>query len=145
MHKSFDLFCKRAGLALLWLEALFWVTIVRVALTFLPFRRVLRLPLVLYRPAGGMLKAVVGNSIPDVVQAAASLVPGATCLTQALTAQLLFAQRGVVTSLRIGVAHGAHGKLDAHAWLEHGGSVVIGQLPDLERFSPLPSLERSCP
>lgn len=145
MRKSFDLFLGKAGIGLLWLEALFWVTVVRVALTFLPFRWVQQLPLALYRPASGKLHLAFERGIPVVVEAAASYVPAATCLTRALTAQLLLSRRGVVTRLRIGVAHDARGKLEAHAWLEHGGSVVIGHLPDLERFTPLPSFERSWP
>jgi hypothetical protein len=31
-------------------------------------------------------------------------------------------------------------RLEAHAWLELQGYVVIGLLPDLNRFIPMPSL-----
>jgi hypothetical protein len=69
------------------------------------------------------------------------LVPGATCLTQALAAQILLGQRGYHLQLRIGVAKDGGGRLEAHAWLESQGMVVIGQSADPSRFTPLPPLD----
>jgi hypothetical protein len=43
-------------------------------------------------------------------------------------------------SLRIGVAKGEAGKLEAHAWVESQGRIVIGGLRDLPYFTPLPPL-----
>jgi hypothetical protein len=31
--------------------------------------------------------------------------------------------------------------LTAHAWVKHGGQVIVGDLPGLEHFVELPSLE----
>jgi hypothetical protein len=42
--------------------------------------------------------------------------------------------------LVIGVAKNQFQELEAHAWIEVQGRVVIGQLHDLERFTPLPTL-----
>jgi hypothetical protein len=50
-------------------------------------------------------------------------------------------RHGFSPQLRIGVAKGETGKLEAHAWIESQGKIVIGYLKDLSRFTPLPSLE----
>jgi len=77
-----------------------------------------------------------------VVTTAARYVPRATCLTQALAAQWLFAWFGCPTLLRIGVAKGDDKALRVHAWLESEGRVVVGREP-LERDEyaafPLPA------
>jgi hypothetical protein len=64
-----------------------------------------------------------------------------TCLTQALATQILLGWRGHPTHLRIGVAYSETGQLQAHAWIEGDGKVVVGDLSDLSRYQPLP-LER---
>jgi Transglutaminase-like superfamily len=64
------------------------------------------------------------------------------CLARALTTQVLMRQSGYTCELRIGVAKGGSGKLEAHAWIEHQGIVVIGYLKDLSRYTPMPSLDR---
>ncbi|GAB1545530.1 hypothetical protein NUACC21_82060 [Scytonema sp. NUACC21] len=66
---------------------------------------------------------------------------GVKCLARALTAQALMNRYGYSSELRIGVAKGEGGKLEAHAWIEYQGRVAIGNLIDLSRFTPLPSLE----
>lgn len=49
-----------------------------------------------------------------------------TCLTQALAAELLLRRRGYRAHTRIGVAKGYKGNLEAHAWVESDGQVVVG-------------------
>ncbi len=62
---------------------------------------------------------------------------GAKCLARALTTQLLLNRYGYPHELCIGVAKDASQKIEAHAWIEYQGRVVIGGLNDLERFTPL--------
>ena len=62
---------------------------------------------------------------------------GAKCLARALTTQVLMSRHGYSPQLRIGVAKGDGGQLEAHAWVESQGEVVIGHLRDLSRFTPL--------
>jgi hypothetical protein len=64
--------------------------------------------------------------------------PTATCLTQALAAQVLLARRGYPALLHIGVVRSKN-KLQAHAWVESEGEVVIGGF-ELERYTPLAAL-----
>ncbi|MFO0982779.1 MAG: lasso peptide biosynthesis B2 protein [Planctomycetota bacterium] len=67
---------------------------------------------------------------------AARHIPFATCLPQALAAQWLLARAGYRSELKLGIAPGAGRPVDAHAWLELDGEVVIGG-PDVARFTPL--------
>lgn len=62
------------------------------------------------------------------VRNAARLVPGATCLTQASAGQLLLAQRGHGSTVRLSVPAraAAPGKLAPHAWLMAGNTIVLG-------------------
>jgi hypothetical protein len=69
-----------------------------------------------------------------------SMPPAATCLTLALTAQVLLLRRGYPALLHIGVDKEDRERFLAHAWVESGGRVVIGD-HELERYTPLASLE----
>ena len=53
-------------------------------------------------------------------------MPAATCLTQALVTKLWLARTGHHATVRIGVARSDGGELQAHAWVENSGTVVIG-------------------
>jgi hypothetical protein len=79
----------------------------------------------------------------DIVWAIDALSPyfAATCLPRALAAQTLLLQAGYETTLRIGMAKTADGKLEGHAWLERNGDIIIGELDDLARFTLVPALE----
>lgn len=82
------------------------------------------------------------DSIAWAVTVASHYVPAATCLTQALAARVLLAGRGHSARLCIGVARSESGRLQAHAWVECAGRVVIGGAEAPVRFTPLPPLER---
>ncbi len=73
------------------------------------------------------------------VLTASRYVPRATCLTQALAAQILLDRHGYPSCLRIGVAKGATGVFEAHAWLESEGVAILGG-KDLGRYAPLLAL-----
>jgi Transglutaminase-like superfamily len=81
------------------------------------------------------------EKIVRAVVLASHYVPAATCLTQALAGQILLTQYGEPALLRIGVAKNEAGKLEAHAWVESRGRIVIGALPELIRYTPLPSAQ----
>ena len=75
------------------------------------------------------------------VRAVSEYVPGATCLTQALVGQLLLARRGYPARLHIGVSKKLRGELEAHAWLECDGQIVLGDHGYLALYTPFPFLE----
>jgi len=78
------------------------------------------------------------QAIAGAVRSAARLVPGASCLTQALAARVLLEQGGHSSRLHIGVSR-EHGDFEAHAWVEHDGSIIIGEIE--RAFVSLPSIE----
>jgi hypothetical protein len=73
------------------------------------------------------------------VEAVSRRIPQATCLTQALSAQLLLRRFGYDSRLCLGVARTARGEFRAHAWLERDGAVLIGGT-ELSGFTRLPAL-----
>jgi hypothetical protein len=72
------------------------------------------------------------------IDAVSRRVPGASCLTQAVAAQLLLHRQGYDSKLCLGVA-GTNARFTAHAWVERRGRVLIGgegatgltRLPDI--------------
>jgi hypothetical protein len=117
-------------------QALVLVAGVRSSLVFRSVNATLRLS-----DAFGGSRAGVRSNPMDVepaivaVRRASRFVPGATCLTQAIAARTLLARRGHSSTLHLGVAK-EDGELKAHAWLEAGGRVVIGEFEDLH-YTPL--------
>lgn len=100
------------------------VGVVRLALTLSSYNRV--------RGMVTRLDARRDASISDLrrvawgVAAAARLVPGATCLTQALAGQYLLARQGNASKISIGIEKGTGSELKAHAWLMSGSHIVLG-------------------
>lgn len=71
------------------------------------------------------------------VNVTAEYLPGnIVCLPRALVSQALLRSYGFDATMRIGVAprETSH-KIDAHAWVEYNDTILIGDLPDIERFS----------
>jgi hypothetical protein len=128
---------------LLWSVLL--VLAVRLALRLLGFQVVYRwLSRLSGRPNTGDAAANpsrMARTVWAVNVATDCLLPERSCLIKALVAQMLLARQAYLTTLRLGVRLTPAGKLYAHAWLEREGAVVIGQLPDLALFAPLPPLE----
>lgn len=83
------------------------------------------------------------ESIGWVVETMSRHMPGEkTCLTQALTTQVLLSRRGHPALLHIGVVKKELGEFQAHAWVECEGKIVIGG-HELERYTLLTTLEKS--
>ena len=118
------------------------VLLVRIGLWVLPFRRVQRLTDRLMR--GACSRSLTSTErVAWAVRTTSRYIPKASCLTQAMAAQVMLARRGISNELRIGVAKTEEGKLEAHAWVESDGNVVIGGLPDLARYTPLAASQGS--
>lgn len=100
------------------------VSVVRLALTVSSYNRI--------RDLVTRLDASRDASIAELrrvawgVAAAARLVPGASCLTQALAGQYLLARQGSASKISIGVERGTGSELKAHAWLMSGNHIVLG-------------------
>jgi len=113
---------------------------IRIGLWLLPFDRLRRYcerP-----PRTGLKRRPTARTITWAIRTMATYVPRASCLTRALAGKLLLARYGHVAELRFGVAKSPQGVLEAHAWLEQGDAVLLGNLPDLRRYAVLPTLEQ---
>jgi len=125
-------------------KAAFVVAAIRLGLWVLPFRSLRRLPARATRVPTGLHQADRSSleRIAWAMTVASRYMPAASCLTQALATQVLLRRCGYPACLRIGVVKGEDGQLQAHAWVESDGMVVIGgSEPQLERYTPLPALD----
>jgi Transglutaminase-like superfamily len=126
------------------MKAIVLLWVVRIGLWLLPFQRLQNL---LAWTTGNITVA----SEPDTelvqkitlsVKRMSRYVPVSTCLARALVTVALLEEAGLPASLRIGVARSDARKLEAHAWVESNGKVVIGgSHADLSRFTVLHSVE----
>ena len=74
------------------------------------------------------------------VRLASRYIPRASCLPQALAAQILLSGAGLESRLHIGVAQA--GRFEAHAWVECSGRVLIGGSDESARYVPILTLQR---
>jgi len=74
------------------------------------------------------------------VGAVSKRVPHATCLTQAIAAQVLLARYGYRPIIKVGAAREGEG-WHAHAWVEVNGYPVIGGGPGLRGYSEFSDLQ----
>jgi hypothetical protein len=115
------------------LRALGLVAAIRTGLFLLPFRIVQRFTAKASRRAAPVHS--LGRCV-WVVRAASRFVPMATCLTQALAAQVLLTESGYDSRIEIGVGKDEHRRFCAHAWVVCGEEVVLGG-GEIERYVPL--------
>jgi len=134
-----------AGERRLVLRALVVVAAVRLALWILPFRVTRHWVERLGTPPGPWrdLDFPTIRQTAWATQAAGSRIRGATCLTQGMAIQILLGRLGQRTCLHLGVARKQEGKLEAHAWVEAQGRIIIGDAADglcrFARFEKPPS------
>lgn len=126
----------------LFLQAYIVMSLVRLGLLLLPFNRLQnlvsksqRLTWLAFAPT-----QVTTNRIAVSVYRSSKYQPGKPmCLARALTAAVLMNIYGLSHQIQIGVAKGENGQLEAHAWVNSGGRVVVGNLPDLSRYVAMSS------
>jgi hypothetical protein len=115
-------------------------------MAWMPFRMLQRL----LRGTAWLLRSrapvapVSAERVVWAVKAASKRTVGpTTCLVEALAAQAVLAAHGHAAKLRLGVARaGTEGSVQAHAWVESEGSVVIGgSAADLDRFHRFPDFD----
>jgi len=115
------------------------VAAARLALWTLPFNVVRRL--FARRARQSPAPYPTTERIGWAISVAKRFVPKGNCLPQALAAELLLTRGGYPVELRIGVAKTHDGQLEAHAWVESGGRLVVGDLTQgLATYTPLPPL-----
>lgn len=142
LHKFFSL---APDDRLLLIKAAFVLGLIRIGLLIFSFNTMRSL---LARAAGRPIR-LRGRGHPSsdrivwaVTVAGRYMLKTRKCLVQAMTAHLLFARNGRRSSLHIGVAKTDGGKLEAHAWLKSKDEILIGNLKNLSRYTPLPVIEK---
>jgi Transglutaminase-like superfamily len=138
-----------AGDRFLVAEAVVLLSFVLIVGSIFPFRTLRRL----LNHYGGTERKSTGRSSSEEIRriawaiaAAARRLPArTTCLVEALAADAMFRRRGCACELRFGVRPpvSAHGPLAAHAWIEHDGIVVLGQVANLSDSAVLSAPVRS--
>ena len=117
------------------IEALWLVVTARVAMRTLPFTAVRRY--LARRVPPGRAGVSTPEQIARAVKAVGRRIPGTTCLTEAVAGHTMLQRHGHDAVLRIGVRRGDSATLDAHAWVECGGTVAIGTVPELADYAVL--------
>ena len=80
------------------------------------------------------------KSIEDIIwsiHVVSTYIPRATCLTQAITAQILLYRYNHPSKLKIGVMK--KNDFEAHAWLEINNEIVLGKSE--EKYVPILNLD----
>jgi len=142
--------CDRTAL----LKTYLLLTSIRLGLWLLPFQGLRKLLDCISRPshpAGQPLESWPNLPQPNpqqmhrrmqMIHLCCRYLPGhVKCLARALTAQVILRRHHHPCQLRIGVAKNPRGQLDAHAWVELKGEVVMGQVDDLGRYTMMSALQ----
>jgi hypothetical protein len=120
-------------------QAAAWLLLLRILLAAAPFAQVQRMVSRASRASAPGVRrpgAPAPSRIGYLVAAAANRIPGTTCLPRALATQVLLCRNGHRAELHIGINRTGSERLQAHAWVETGGSVVIGG-SDLTDYRPI--------
>lgn len=139
MRRIYKFLHLRADVKILLIKSFLLLSAIRLGLWILPFKK-LRYFLTNRGRGSTLPEASDKIQITDVIRAvtiASRYVPSASCLTQALAVIVLLNGFGHRAQLRIGVAKDLDGKLEAHAWVEMGGEIILGEQGDLSRFNVL--------
>jgi hypothetical protein len=110
------------------LQAFGLAWIVRLQLWLFPFALTRRVTASWARVPNSSHPAMDAEAVCRAVTRSARYVPGATCLTQALTGWILLSRHGIDSAVRYGVMPDGKGCIMAHAWIETPG-VAPGQPP----------------
>jgi hypothetical protein len=122
-------------------EALVLLLLVRAALHLISYPR-LRACLRTCESLGSPSPRPVAE-VTRAVSAAGRRLTGTTCLAEALVAYTMLRRRGHAPVLRIGVRESAPSLLEAHAWIECDGTVVVGQVPQMDGLDPRLAVPRT--
>jgi hypothetical protein len=126
------------------IRAVTLLSVIRIGLELLPFKMLKGLLSKLIKAAAvsSSKRDLLTERTVWAVQAATRYVPRATCLTQALATQVLLGFDGIPASVQIGVAKGTGGVLEAHAWLDADGRILLGGSDSNQKYARLLALDQ---
>lgn len=111
---------------------------VRASLGVFPYRRVLSsVERLAHRFSARRPHSISeAKSRANVIEStAAHLFPANPCLPQALVVCLVFWRNRLPASLEFGAARSEQGALEAHAWVESEGEIVIGEAEKMAAYA----------
>ncbi len=106
------------------IKALSIMWIVRIMLWIFSFTRIQRI--IKRFSSKSRENKIPLKKITWAIQVMSRFIPRATCLVRALAGQILLSQYGYDSNIKIGVSRDK-GEFEAHAWLEYGNYVVLGE------------------
>jgi hypothetical protein len=117
------------------------LALVRIFLWWIPF---LRIPGLMRTGPFSILSLRGAAGCSDdrlvwAVRTAARLIPAATCLAQSLALQSLLGDERPV-NVQVGVGKDGRCGFMAHAWVERGGTVLLGSSSEVAHFEHLVTL-----
>lgn len=121
----------------LFIKSLILIIFIRISLTILPFSKVKKISKIFSRSNKDQIN---NKSIEDIIwsiDVVSIYIPRATCLTQAITAQILLYRYNHPSKLKIGVMK--KNDFEAHAWLEINNEIVLGKSE--EKYVPILKLD----
>ena len=114
-------------------EALAYLAIYRIALAFVPVRRILRRVTLGLRPGPADLSTPSSASLDQAIRvrwAVESVTRNSparfVCFPQCLAGYTMLRRRGIQTTIVYGVTRAESGELLAHTWLTLGDRTVLG-------------------
>ena len=125
------------------MKSIVLVALVRLGLWVMPFQTLQRASEYLGRTRRRRGNAAGTREIVWSVRLASRYVPRATCLVQALAAQILLGRNGHAGQVHIGVAVDPERGFRAHAWVENEGEILIGGSEELDGYAPMLVLDGS--
>lgn len=106
-------------------KSFFLLGVIRIMLWILPFSVIQKI-VGRFTVVSGESHTVPMEKLTWAVAVMSRYVPKSTCLTRALTAQILLAWQNYNSNLKIGVSKN-NGEFEAHAWLESDNLIVLGE------------------
>lgn len=121
----------------LFIKSLTLMLFMRISLTMLSFSKIKKISKIFSRSNNDKKNNLSIEDIIWSIHAVSNYIPKATCLTQAITAQILLYRHDHPSKLKIGVIK--KDDFEAHAWLEINNKIILGESE--EKYVPLLDLD----
>ena len=125
MNKINSFFKLQNYKKILLVKSLILIIFIRIFLYTFSFSTVKNISKKISKPNNNYKDKISIDDIVWAVQNMSIYVPRATCLTKAITGQIIFSKYNYHSKLKIGVKKNNY--FEAHAWLEIDGKPVLGK------------------
>ena len=133
MSNVYSFFKLSSARKSLLIKSLIMIIFIRVSLSLFSFSSVKNISKKFSKPNKNQKNKIIIEEIVWSVRVASIYVPKATCLIQAITAQILLSRYNYLSKLKIGVMKGH--EFEAHAWVEINDKIVLGESE--EKYIPI--------